>query len=196
MAASERKGVIPTMADKVVSLSRKGYLSADILTENYRISGDIPLKGQPLVDTLNDKLSSFIRVENIYISPVHDPTVFTAQYPVGNVRKDTVTAVILAREEDGIARHSIYQVKPDAPILFALFTVTKGFEIRGGLKQTSPTDIDNMLLQSVDSFITVFRATATLTARPEIQFNGGSVIINRTFTNIFCVEKASQPTDK
>lgn len=184
------------MTDKVVSLSRKGYLSADILTENYRISGEIPLKGQPLIDSLNEKLSNFIRIENIYISPVHDPTVFTAQYPVGNVRKDTIIAVVLAREEDGIARHSIYQSKPDAPILYGLFTVTKGFEVRGGLKLGSPTDVDNMLLQSIDPFITIFRATATLTARPEIQFSGGSMILNRTFTNIFCVEKASQPMDK
>jgi hypothetical protein len=184
----------PAMTDKVVSLSRKGYLSADILTENYRISGEVPLKGAPLVDMLNDKLSSFIRVENIYISPVHDPTVFTAQYPIGNVRKDTIAAVILAREEDGIARHSIYQSKPDAPILFSLFTVTKGFEVRGGLKLPSPTDIDNMLLQSLDPFITVFRATAKLTARPEILFTGGAIVLNRNFTNIFCVERAT--TDK
>jgi hypothetical protein len=179
------------MTDKVVALSRKGYLSADILTENYRISGEIPLKGQPLVDTLNDKMSSFIKVENIYISPVHDPTVFTAQYPVGNVRKDTIAAIVLAREEDGLARHSIYQVKPDAPILFGLFTVLKGFEVRGGLKQASPADIDNMLLQSLDPFLTIFRATAKLTARPEISFSGGAMILNRLFANLYCIEKAT-----
>lgn len=180
------------MSDKVLSLSRKGYLSAEFLTENYRISGEVALKGQPLIDTLNDKMNSFVRVENMYISPVNDPTVFTAQYALGHIRKDNIVAAVLAREEDGIARHSIYQAKADAPILYSLFTVTKGYEVRGGLKLGSPVDVDNMLMQSLDLFIAVFRGHAKLTASPEIQFAGGALLLNRTFTNIFCVEKTPQ----
>jgi hypothetical protein len=179
------------MTDKVVTLSRKGYLAAEFLTDSYRISGEVNLRGQPLVDTLNDKMNSFIKLENVYVSPVSDPTIFTAQYPIGNLRKDTIQTVLLAREEDGAARHTIYATKGDAPILFTLFTVLGGYEVRGGLKQSSPIDVDNMLMQSIDSFITIYRASIKLTAYPEIQFTGGSVLINRNYANLFCVEKAA-----
>jgi hypothetical protein len=179
------------MTDKVLSLSRKGHLSAEFLTQTYRISGEINLKGQPFVDLLNDKMSTFIRIENAYVSPIDDPTVFKAQAPSAVLRKDTIALVILSREEDGVARHTLYHIKPDAPVLFNVFSVIHGFEVHGGLKLSSPVDIDNLIMQNVDRFITLYRATATLAANADIQFYGGSLLLNREMANLYTIEKAT-----
>ncbi len=175
------------MSDKI--LTRKGFVSADFLTESYRISGEVALKNQPLVDMLNDKLTGFIRGENVYVSPVHDPATFTAQGGVGNLRKDRIGLVVLAREEDGQSRHSLYQTQTSQPTTFSLFATMPGFEVRGALRQTSLIDIENMLMQSVDRFITIFRATAKVTSNPELQFTGGAILLNRELATLFFVEK-------
>jgi len=176
------------MTDKVVS--RKGYVSAEFLSDSYRISGDVNLRNQPLVDTLNDINSHFVRVESVYISPITDPVVFSAQNPIGQVRKDKILAVVLPREEDGFAKHTIYTNVVTAPIIYNLFVAMPGFEIRGGLRMNSSADIENMLIRSVDRFITIYRATAKLLSHPDIQFYGGSILVNREMANLFAVEKA------
>jgi len=176
------------MTDKVVS--RKGYISADFLTESYRISGDVNLRNQPLVDMLNDVNSHFVRVESVYVSPINDPVVFSAQNPIGQVRKDRILAVVLPREEDGFAKHTIYSNLGSAPIIYSLFVAMPGFELRGGLRMGSSSDIENMLIRSVDPFITIYRATAKLLSHPDIQFNGGSILVNREMATMFAVERA------
>ncbi len=176
------------MTDKVVS--RKGYVSADFLSESFRISGDVNLRNQPLVDTLNDTNSHFVKVESVYVSPINDPVVFSAQNQIGQVRKDQMQLVILPREEDGVAKHTLYTNTGNTPIVFNLFVAMPGFEVRGGLRMTSMTDIENMLIRSVDKFITIYRGTAKLLNRPEIQFYGGSILINREMATMFAVEKA------
>jgi len=177
------------MSDKL--LARKGIITADFLTDKFRISGDVTLKSQPFPDMMNDKGSAFCRIENVYVSPIDDPTTFRAQYPVGQVRKQSVIAVVLTREEDGIARHSMYQVKLDAPVYFNLYVTAGEYEIRGGVKIASPVDVDNMLMQSLDPFMAVFRATASLVSDPEIQFSGGALLLNRNYANIYCVERVT-----
>ena len=176
------------MTDKVVL--RKGYVSAEFLSDSYRISGDVNLRNQPLVDTLNDTNSNFVKVESVYVSPIHDPVVFSAQNQVGQVRKDQMQLVVLPREEDGIAKHTLYTNTATTPIIYNLFVAMPGFEIRGGLRMNSMTDIENMLVRSVDKFITIYRATAKLLTRPDIQFYGGSILVNRELANMFAVERA------
>ncbi len=179
------------MTDKVDKpLSpRKGVLAAEFLSDSYRISCEISLKSQTLVDALNDKMSTFLRADNIYISPVSDPAVFKAQYSFGQVRKENISLVVLMREEDGVPRHSMYHSSPTTPMLYNLFATVTGFEVRGGLRITSPVDIDNMLMQSTDRFITIYRAMATATDHPDIQFTGGAILLNREKATIFCVDK-------
>ncbi len=177
------------MSDKV--LARKGYVSADFLSGTYRISGDVNLRGMTLVDGLNEKMSTFVRAENVYVSPIDDPAVFTAQYNLGQLRKENIGMVVLTREEDGVARHGLYNSMPTQPVLFNLFATLPGFEVRGGLRLTSMVDIENMLMQSIDRFITIYKATATVTNHPEIQFSGGAIVLNLELATLFCIEKAA-----
>lgn len=180
------------MTDKLLALSRKGYLTADFLTDSYRISGEVNLKGQPLLDTLNDKMSNYIRLENLYVSPVDDPTIFKAQISAGYIRKNTIIGVILAREEDGLARHTMYSVKADAPVTYSLYSSLSSFELRGGFKLSSVVDIENMLMQGVDAFIPVYRAELTLMRDSQIRFAGGAVLLNREFIHLFSIERVQQ----
>jgi len=176
------------MTDKL--LLRKGVLVAEFLSESYRVSGEVSVRDQPLVDLLNDKMSNLVKVENAYLSPIDDPTVFRVQNVIGQVRKDRLSMVVVPREEDGYARHTLYRNLGNAPIGFNLYAAILGFVVRGGLKFSSQVDVDNMLLQNVDRFIAVYRATATLSSHPDMQFAGGAILLNRELVTLFTVERA------
>ncbi len=181
------------MSDKIDKvIARKGVVAAEFLSSSYRISGEVVLKGQPVVDSMNDKMSNFIRAENIYVSPISDPAVLKAHYTFGQLRKENISMVVINREEDGASRHSIYHTQPNQPIIFSLFATVSGFEVRGGLKINSLTDVDNLLMQSVDRFITIYRATARAAENQAIEFSGGAILLNRESVNIVCVDKAVQ----
>jgi hypothetical protein len=175
------------MTDKL--LLRKNILTAEFLSESYRVSGEVSVRDQPLVDLLNDKMSHFVKVENVYLSPIDDPSVFRTQSAIGQLRKDRISMVVLPREEDGYARHTLYRNIGHLAIGYNIFAAILGFEVRGGLKLSSQVDVDNMLMQSVDRFISVYRATATLTAHPEMQFTGGSILLNRELATLFTIER-------
>lgn len=175
------------MTDKL--LLRKNILIAEFLSESYRVSGEVSVRDQPLVDQLNDKMSNFVKVENVYLSPLDNPSVFRAQSAIGHVRKDSLSLVVLPREEDGYARHTLYRNLGHAAIGFSLYAAILGFEVRGGLKVSSQVDVDTMLMQSVDRFITVYRATATLTSHPDMEFTGGAILLNRELATLFTVER-------
>jgi len=177
------------MTDKISS--RKGYIAAEFLNSTHRISGEVNLRNQPLVDTLNDTISTFVTGENIYISPIEEPATFIAQYPTGKLRKETISMVVVPREEDGLARHTIYHNATTQPITYNIFAVLPGFEVHGGVRLTAMLDVDNMLMQSIDRFITIYRATATVVNRPEVQFSGGAILLNRQQVTLFCIDKAA-----
>lgn len=175
------------MTDKIVL--RKGVLTAEFLSESYRISGEVTIRDQPLVDLLNDKMSSYVRAESIYLSPIDNPAVFRTQSVVGQLRKDRISMVVLQREEEGFARHTIYRNLGHLPIGFTVYAALPGFEVRGGLKLSSMNDVDTMLMQSADRFITLYQGTATLTAHPDMQFTGGAILLNRELATLFTVER-------
>jgi hypothetical protein len=176
--------------------ARKNVISTEFLSPTYRISGEVIIRDMPIVDLLNDKNANFIRAENLYVSPVADPVVFRVQHTGGMVRKDQISLVMLQREEEGYARHTLYRNMGLVPLNFSLFAIMPGFEVRGGIKVNSSSEVDSMLLQSIDRFITIYQATVTLTVSPDIQYTGAAVLINREHAQLFFVDKAADRADK
>ena len=48
---------------------RQGYVAGEFLTRTWRVSGEVEVQGQPLLDQLNDHLALFLQVERMFISP-------------------------------------------------------------------------------------------------------------------------------
>jgi len=171
---------------------RRNTVSVEFLSKDYRITCEVSVREQPLVDTLNDRLTQFITADNVYISPVNDPTVFLAQRAQAVLRKDQITLAVLRREEDGYARHTIYRNMGHLPVAYTLTAILPGMEIRGGLKLATMVEADTMMMQSPDRFLTTYYATATLVDHREMQFAGGAVLVNREHAQMLFVEKKQE----
>jgi hypothetical protein len=169
---------------------RKGYLTAEFLSEDYRLSGEVSLRQGALLDMLNDAMTSFIRLENVYASPIVDPATIKGHYPIGQVRKDNLTMVVVASQEDAQTRRPLNWAQ-GTHVVFSVFITVPGFEIQGGLKIESAVDIERMFIYGSERFIVVYNATATVTTNPLIQFTGGAILLNRDQLGIFCIERSA-----
>jgi len=168
---------------------RRNTVSVEFLSREYRISCEVSIRDHPLMDTLNDRQSQFISAENVYISPIEDPTVFLAQRAQAVVRKDQITLAILRREEDGYARSVLHRNLRQVPIVYSMTVILPGMEIRGGLKIASAAEADIVMAQGSDRFVAIYYGTATLIDNHDMQFAGGAVLVNREHAQMLFVER-------
>lgn len=165
---------------------RKGFVAADFLSHNYRISGEVDISINPLADILNDALRSYLKLENVYISPIQAPADLKGHYKYGQLRKDNITMAVLHREEDGLPKRQSYGSYL-SQVVHDVFVTVPGFEVRGLLTMSSTLDMEGLLVLSAERFIPISEAVATVSLAPDIQFRGGVILVNRDFVGIFCI---------
>jgi hypothetical protein len=178
----------PTSAQGQASI-RKGFVSGEFLTRTYRMSGEAELRGIPLLDQLNDLNAQFVTLERLYISPLLDPAVLTGNYPVGEIRKENLGIIVLTQLKDGLPqREGRYMGRDHADK--SLLIVVAGFEVRGVIRLHPSVNAANFIRTTPEMYIPIFNATATVTARREIVFKGGAVLVNRSRIEVFCITES------
>jgi len=165
---------------------RKGFVSGEFLTRTYRISGEVSLQTGPLLDQLNDINALFITLERMFISPLLDPATLTGNYEEGEVRKDILGIVVLNQLRDGLPMREGRYIGRDHVDRKVLIVVA-GFEVRGALRLHPSVNVPNFVRTTPEDFIPLFNASATLTARRDIVFEGGAILVNRTEIEVFCM---------
>ena len=165
---------------------RKGFVAGEFMTHTYRISGEVDLHGEPVLDQLNDANALFISLERMFVSPLEDPAVLTGNFPTGEVRKDNVGIVAITQLRDGLPmREGLYMGRDN--IDREVLAVVAGFEVKGVMRLHPSVNLANFVRTTPERFIPIFNATAILAARRDIAFRGGAILINRRHLEVFCV---------
>jgi hypothetical protein len=165
---------------------RTGYVAGDFMTRTYRISGEVALRGEPLLDQINDMNTQFITLERVFVSPLLDPAVLTGNYASAEIRKDNVGIVVLNQMRDGLPYREGRYIGRDH-VDRQLLIVAAGFEIRGNLRLHPTVNVQNFVRTTPEDFILLFNSTAALTARREIVFQGGAILLNRRQIEVFAL---------
>jgi hypothetical protein len=163
---------------------RTGYVAGDFMTRTYRISGEVALRGEPVLDQLNNLNTLFITLERVYVSPLLDPAVLTGNYATAEVRKDNVGIVILNQARDGLPYREGRYVGRDH-VRRQLLIVTAGFEVRGSLPLHPSVNVPNFVRTTPEDFIPLFDAKAILTANHQLFFEGAAILLNRREIEVF-----------
>jgi hypothetical protein len=167
---------------------RKGYVAGEFLTRSWRVSGEVEVQGQPLLDQLNDHLALFLQLERMFISPLSDPAQLVGNYPTGNIRKDNLAVVALKQMQAGLPyRQGQYMGRDhvDRPVVIVVY----GIEVRGAIRLHPSVNVSHFVRTTPEQFIPVFDATATIIAHPEIVFTGGAILLNRGQIEWFCLHE-------
>jgi hypothetical protein len=170
------------------SVKRRGWVSADFFTHSYRVSGSVDVRRLPLADQLNDRTTSYLMLEDAYVSPIDRPGEITASYTEAALRKTNVTMVVLAHTEDGLSKKESYG-SYFGTMLKNVFITVPQFEVQGFLRVVGKFDLHALLATGTDRFMPVLDGTTFASIKPEIQFNGGMILINKDAVGVMCTKE-------
>jgi len=162
-----------------------GLLAVDFFTHEYRISGHVNVRGKTVADTLNDRLQSYMELNDVYISRINHPAEIVATYEAAYLRKGGLMFAIVPATErlSKATRTTSYFGKHLRPIWLAL----PSFEISGDFEVTGLTlDWEAYVARGVGDYIPLLNATAKVTMNAEIEFSGEAFLVNREYVDLFC----------
>lgn len=165
------------MADRPLRTPR--LIAADIFTTSYRMSGKVaaPLTG--LIGHLNNPTTSFVDVEDVYLSPIHQPGRIAAHYNVARLVKANMAAVLLTRRDDvgpvALARGG-YTRLVSTPAL-----VGSGiYELQGLLESPGKFDFDVALVEGAGLFFALYDVNLSAVQYEDARFHGAACLINKS----------------
>jgi len=157
--------------------TRATRLVADFFTQSYRISGSVDVSSRKLADRLEDRTSSFLQLENAYISNTEHPADIVASHATSILRKDKIIVAVVSREADGLSQKHAYGSYLGAHVQ-RVYLIVPAFEIQGYLRLSGKRDLRAMLA-SGDRFLPVLDGEMKFSVRPDITFTGGVILVNR-----------------
>jgi hypothetical protein len=163
---------------------RKGYVGGEFLTSTYRISGEVELRSDLLLDQLNQHMELFLQIERLFISPLRDPATLTGNYAVGHIRKSSLGLVVLNQMKDGLPRREGQYMGRDH-VDRQVVILAAGFEVQGFIRLHPSVNVANFIRTTPENFVPVFEATAIYTKQREIVFKGGAILLNRNLFEVF-----------
>jgi hypothetical protein len=181
---TSKGGSIP--ADQTVK--RRGWVTADFFTHSYRISGSVDVRRLPLADQLNDLTTSYLMLEDVYVSPIDRPGDITASYTIAALRKENITMAVLVHKDDGLSKKHSYG-SYFGTSLRNIFVTVPQFEVRGFLQVVGKFDLHALLATGTDPFMPVLDGTTFASLKPEIQFDGGIILVNKDAVGVMCVKE-------
>lgn len=170
-----------------MSSLQPAYLTADFFTGSYRFSASVNVANRRLADILNDRLSDFLEVRNVYVSRINSPTKIIITYPRGSLIKEHINFVVLPTEADGLSKDHTYPSITRATS--TAFITVPSFEIQGKIQIIGKVDLKALLAVGTQKFMPVLQATATTTLFPESTFGGPVILVNKAALEIFCIDQ-------
>jgi hypothetical protein len=159
-------------------------LIVDFFVHCYRISGRLDVRKSKLADQLNDRTTAFLQLEDVYVSNIEHPAHITASHPTSVLRKQNVTAVVVAQQDDGLPREHSYGSYLGGYLNRAFITIPF-FEIEGDLRLSGKLDLRAVLATGTDSFVPILDGRMMSSAHPDIVFTGGAILVNRDHIGAF-----------
>jgi hypothetical protein len=164
------------------------WIVADFFTHSYRISGRVNVRYRKLGAQLNDQTTSFIPIEDAYVSNIEHPAEIATSHDNAVICKRNITAVIVARQEDGLLKEHTYGSYFGTYTRRTFLTVP-AFEIEGYLRLSGKMDLRTVLTSGTDAFVIIIDGQMKSSVRTDVTFAGGAILVNKDHIGAFCVEE-------
>lgn len=164
----------------------RNLISGEFFTMGSRISCriDVPVGG--LNSLLVDPLTSYLEIEDAYISRINTPGEIVAHYEMAAIRKDNILFILLPRIEEGsIPKGAGGFVRP---VSKETLMVIPSFEIKGTVEIEPNASPRDLLIQSIGRFMPLLDATATVSLFPKISFGGKLILVNKERIETLCID--------
>jgi hypothetical protein len=146
----------------------------------------VDVRRLPLADQLNDRTTSYLMLEDAYVSPIDRPGDITASYAMAALRKENVTMAVLVSRDDGLSKKHSYGSYYGMSLKNVFLTVPQ-FEVRGFLQIVGKFDLHSLLATGTDRFMPLLDGTTFASIKPDIQFDGGMILVNKDSVGVMCI---------
>jgi hypothetical protein len=148
------------------------------MTPYYRVNGEVAVSAAGLVGLANDQTDSYLELENAALFRLHRPQEMVAQFPVWNVVKSQIVAVLLESKAN-IGRISVARGGYQRITAFRVWAAVHGFEMFGVIESPGKFDFSAQLFQGNRQFIALFAATIIPVLFPQLVTRSPALIFNR-----------------
>jgi hypothetical protein len=152
-------------------------VALDILTQNYRISGQVYIGNQGITGTLIDKNSSYLDVRGAKVARVSSYESLSQAENISYVMKNQIVAVCLEKREDlGVASTRFSKM---ANLTVRL--TTSVYEIEGGLEWSGRFEFGMLLAENLSDWIPLWDASLGGILFSSLFVQSPILLINRKF---------------
>jgi hypothetical protein len=168
---------------------RNQLIHTDMFTDAYRVTGRVLVGAGGIHAELANPNSSFLELQDAYISRIHQPGEIVAHYKVAAFSKSNINFIVLQDRREGIpvgTQHgrSIYT---RGRTINAFLTVPS-FEISGEIMHDGKVAPRDILVKSIGHYLLIFSAKASASLYPEISYSGDLILMQKDQIGIFCLD--------
>ncbi|MBN1260975.1 MAG: hypothetical protein JXB35_09875 [Anaerolineae bacterium] len=167
---------------------RSTEVIAEFFAHGYRVSGSFDARQRTLGDMIYDINTSYLTVENAYVSSIQQPGEISINYPIAVINKTDLTFVLTIETEDALRRDQRYGSYLGLK-LTPIFITLPFFELKGFLRMPGRFDPLVLLSSGSERFVTLVDVTARTTFDSEISFQGGAALVNKPQISFVGLEK-------
>mgnify|MGYP006871771043 CR=1 FL=1 len=153
-------------------------LSADFLTQSYRVVGKMMVPKSGVVGMLNDKTTSFMEVAEAKLARIHMPTKLVGEYAMIDLVKTNLFAVCLTRQED-VGPQALARGGWEKLVKYSIRITSQVYELEGTLEWSGRFDFATVIVEGVRDFIPLYDATLTAILIPQLRIESPAILFNR-----------------
>ncbi len=158
---------------------QRNSIVADFFANGYRVSGSFDARQRSLGDATYDNTTSYLTIENAYVSSIRQAGEITANHPIAVVVKDNLTFALTMDTNDALRRDQKYGSYLGLQMV-PVFVTLPFFDLQGFLRVPGRLDPRVLLSSSTERFLTLVDVTAHVTFEPELSFQGAAALVNKT----------------
>ena len=173
------------MSLQTSSRSRTPIVTADFFTSTHRFSASVAVGNRRFSDILNDRISDYLEIRNIYVSRIDKPGEILGTYKLASLIKAHITFIVVGSESS--AQSQEQQYKAFTRRTEDVFLSVSSFEIRGKLEIVGKFDLKAILATGTTTFMSIHGAQAVNAHHPDVTFAAPVILVNKKAVQFFSV---------
>ena len=158
-------------------------LSADFLTQSYRVVGKMMVPNTGVVGMMNDSTTSFMEVMDAKLARIHMPTKLVAEYKMVDLVKSNIFAVCLPRRED-VGPHALARGGYKNLVEYSIRITSLVYELEGKMEWAGRFDFATIMVEGVRDFVPLYDAKVTAILTPQLRIESPAILFNRKLVDL------------
>ena len=167
-------------------------LSADFLTQSFRVVGKIMVPNPGMIGMMNDTTTSFMEVTDAKLARIHMPTKLAGEYETINLVKANLFAVCLTRRED-VGPQALVRGGYQNLVKYTIRVTTQVYELEGTLEWIGRFNFATVMVEGIRNFVPIYDAKLTAILIPQLRIESPAILFNRRQVDLLTVIPEKKP---